>query len=53
MRIATGEAEEDHGKAPGRAKGGRIGGRARASKLSDLKRKQIAKRAAAARWGKS
>jgi hypothetical protein len=28
MRIATGELEEDHGKAPKRAKGGRKGGKA-------------------------
>jgi hypothetical protein len=32
--------------------GGAKGGRARADKLSPAKRKQIAKKAAAARWGK-
>lgn len=32
MRIATGEAEEDLGKAPKRAKGGRKGGKARAAR---------------------
>jgi len=32
--------------------GGRKGGRARAEKLSDRRRKQIAKKAATARWAK-
>jgi hypothetical protein len=32
MRIATGEAEEVCGKAPGRAKGGLKGGKARAAR---------------------
>ncbi len=50
-RIATGEVEDAPGKAPNRAKGGRIGGRARARTLSASKRKQIAKKAAESRWG--
>jgi len=33
MGIATGEAEEDYGAVPKRAKGGRKGGKARARKL--------------------
>jgi hypothetical protein len=33
MRIATGEAEEGRGTTPGRAKGGRKGGKARARRL--------------------
>ena len=53
MRIATGEIEDAPSKAPNRAKGGKVGGRARADKLSETERKRIAKRAATARWGKS
>jgi hypothetical protein len=34
-------------------KGGKIGGKARAAKLSPAKRKAIASKAAKARWGKS
>jgi hypothetical protein len=55
--IATGEVEdkpEDQGKNPaavalGRL-GGQKGGKARAEKLSEARRKAIAKRAAQARW---
>ena len=53
MRIATGEAEEDMGKAPNRAKGGRKGGKARAQSLTPQQRSEIARAAAAARWKKS
>jgi hypothetical protein len=46
----------DEGKNPAAVALGRLGGakggRARADKLSPAKRKQIAKKAAAARWGK-
>jgi len=57
--LATGEAVEDDtsaGKDPaaierGR-KGGTIGGRARAAKLSADERRAIASKAAKARWGK-
>lgn len=52
MRIATGEAEEDFGKVPQRAKGGRKGGKARARSLAPEKRSEIARAAAAARWKK-
>jgi hypothetical protein len=52
MRIATGEIEEDVGKAPKRAKGGRKGGKARASALTPAQRSQIAHAAATARWKK-
>jgi hypothetical protein len=54
--IATGEVEdrqptpEERGKDPGAAALGRKGGAARASKLSDTRRKEIAKKAAASRW---
>lgn len=50
-RIATGEVEDKPSPAPNRAKGGRAGGQARAEKLSADKRKQIAKKASASRWG--
>ena len=50
-KIATGEVEDIKGKSPNRAKGGRIGGKARAKSLSPRKRKKIAKKAAESRWG--
>jgi hypothetical protein len=52
MRIATGEVEEDLGKAPKRAKGGRKGGKARADSLTPEQRSQIAHAASTARWKK-
>jgi len=50
-KIATGEIEEkvDETKALSR-QGGLKGGRARAEKLSAKKRKEIAQKAAKARW---
>jgi hypothetical protein len=51
-RIATGDAEDIHSPAPKRAAGGKKGGKARAASLSTEDRQSIAKRAAAARWGK-
>ena len=56
MRVATGEIEE-HEVTPDPAKehmrrGGLKGGKARAAKLSPRKRASIARKAAAARWGK-
>jgi hypothetical protein len=51
-KIATGEIEEDRGTTPGRAKGGRKGGKARARALSAEQRSEIAQAAAAARWKK-
>lgn len=57
MRIATGEIEEgagappDDGKDPAAVALGRKGGKARAEGLSARKRKEIAKKAAKARWG--
>ncbi len=56
--IATSEQlEPDDGKNPaavalGRL-GGKKGGRARADKLTPERRKEIAQKAAAARWGKN
>ncbi len=57
MRIATGEEPEDYGRTP-ESEGknpaavalGRMGGKARAEGLSARKRKEIAKKAAQARW---
>lgn len=52
-RIATGEEEEDitdDGKDPAAKSLGSRGGKARAAKLSDKRKKEIAKQAAAARW---
>ena len=49
-RIATGEIEDTKYKQPGKCKGGRAGGRARAKSLTPKQRRQIAKKAAAARW---
>lgn len=50
-RIATGEIEDNKGVTPNRAKGGKVGGKARAAKLTPEKRKEIAKKAARSRWG--
>jgi hypothetical protein len=52
-RIATARDEEDmpnDGKDPAAKSLGSRGGKARAAKLSDKRKKEIAKRAAAARW---
>ena len=54
MQIATGEAEEefeDDGKDPAAKALGAKGGKARAVKLTPEQRSEIAKRAAAKRWG--
>jgi hypothetical protein len=51
-RIATGEIEDTASKTPNRAKGGRIGGKVRAERLSSEDRAAIAKKAARKRWGK-
>jgi hypothetical protein len=48
-RIATGEVDDAPSKAPNRAKGGKIGGAARAAKLSPRERQEIARKAALAR----
>lgn len=56
VRLATGEetGEPDSGKNPHAVALGRLGGlkggKARAARLSEEKRKQIAKKAAQARW---
>ena len=50
MRIATGEAEETP-PTSGRRRSGEAGGAARAQKLNAETRSEIARKAAAARWG--
>jgi hypothetical protein len=53
-KIATGEIEDvttDDGKNAAAVALGRMGGKARAEGLSARKRKEIAKKAAKARWG--
>ena len=52
MRIATGEIEETGQKYPGKRKGGKAGGPARAKSLSKEQRTEIARQGAAARWDK-
>jgi hypothetical protein len=54
MRIATGQIEDvttDDGKNAAAVALGRMGGKARAASMSARKRKEIAKKAAKARWG--
>ena len=53
--IATGQVEDknEDGKNANAANLGRLGGAARARKLSPEKRAEIAKKAAAKRWGKT
>lgn len=56
MRIATGEIEEtltDDGKNAAAVALGRMGGKARAEGMTAKRRKEIAKKAAAKRWGKT
>jgi hypothetical protein len=55
MRIATGEATDhspDEGKNEGAQAMGRKGGEARAKAISPERRAEIAKKAAAKRWGR-
>lgn len=56
MRIATGEEADDipnDGKDPAAKALGAKGGKARAEKMSPERRAEIARKAAAKRWGKS
>ena len=55
-RIATGEIEDettDDGKNKAAQELGRMGGQARAKKLSKKQRVEIARKAAKTRWGES
>jgi hypothetical protein len=49
-KIATGEVQDTGSAAPNRARGGKIGGKRRAEKLSSAERKEIAQKAAKIRW---
>ncbi len=58
--LATGEAQEEqpeHGKDPAAValgrKGGLKGGKARAAKMTPEERREAARKAAKARWGKA
>lgn len=55
MRIATGEEEDaspsDSGKDPAAAAMGRKGGAARAAAMTPERRAEVARKAAAKRWG--
>ena len=51
-KIATGELEDEHYQAAGRAKSGKAGAAARTRSLSAARRQEIAKDAADSRWGK-
>jgi hypothetical protein len=56
MRIATGEIEDlttDDGKNAAAVALGRMGGKARAEGMSAKRRKEIAAKAASARWKKA
>ena len=50
-RIATGEIKDTREEKSGRVRSGKAGARARADKLTPEERSEIAKKAAAARWG--
>ncbi len=50
--LATGEIAPPPKKAEAQRKGGLKGGKARANKLSTTERQEIARKAAAVRWGK-
>ena len=49
MRVATGEAEEEYVN-QAKSEGGRNGGKARAKSTTAARRREIAKKAATARW---
>jgi hypothetical protein len=49
-KIATGEIEEEVKTPSGKVRSGRAGAKARAASLTAPERRDIAKRAAAARW---
>jgi hypothetical protein len=49
-KIATGQIEEDNNTTPGRIRSGRAGAIARVARTTPGQRKEIAKKAAAARW---
>ncbi len=52
MRIATGEVEETKPKSSPASEMAKLGGKARAAKMSPERRAEIARKAAQARYGK-
>jgi hypothetical protein len=52
-KIATGELQETMAQSLGKIRSGKVGGPARANKLSSDSRKKIAKEGASARWNQS
>lgn len=50
-RIAIGEVDDTRHEQPAKRRSGQAGGKARAESLSPAERKEIAKKAAAGRWG--
>lgn len=50
-QIATGEKPNDKQEVTGKVRSGKAGAEARAKKLSPERRKEIAQKAAKARWG--
>ena len=52
MRIATGEEQEEIAPASAAATLGKLGGKARAVKMTPERRAEIAKKAAAKRWSR-
>jgi len=50
-RIATGEEEETPANDPQKSASGKLGGKNRARTLTTAQRKEIGRKAAAARWG--
>ena len=50
-KIATGEVSESPKSKSGRTRSGGAGAKARTKSLTPKKRREIAKKAAAARWG--
>jgi len=51
MRIATGEISETATEKSAKVRSGKAGAKARAAKLTPKRRRSIARKAAAARWG--
>jgi hypothetical protein len=50
-RIATGEIEEELTAPSGKVRSGKAGAKARSAKLTGVQRREIARKAASARWG--
>lgn len=50
-KIATGEVEEELVAPSGKVGSGKAGAKARSEKLTDVQRREVARKAASARWG--